>query len=587
MITKRPPFTPLWLLILGLLLLPGCGQLVYHIAGASLAEDSLPAATAVMTGSESAVTLPDPSPTPPPATPTPPPAATATPAPSPTPTATLPPPTFTNPPNPELASLAAAHGVEFVPMQPQNTGLWQFAPGQFSHPIDLLWLDQTAYLLDRGRLLAVALTQPTPPQILLQPGDLIPANETLLTPAMPVQEPLALAQSNGRLWLLDRVGDVYGYAPDQGWWLDRYDRPIGTTSSHYFVALAASEGNRYLFDTSYNYVFGYQANGILRGWTLPPGRGVGLALRGEQVYVLSHHVDNQEGRLRLYLDGARLDRFSPTVTFARPRQVVATDTAVYLLDQAGARLLALHPDRGTLLAVYQPPAGVTAVAAAPDGRLLLAAPDRLYFYGQPDRLAHMTELVGETAVSFTPESWLTERPLLLPVAGHAINQRDLQMPGAPRHYRYGIHEGLDFYWALGTPVRAVAAGVVVRAMTDYPTPTPNAFDQWRNQSATLGYTSAEALDFYRGQQVWLLHDDGLVARYAHLSQIVPGITLGQRVEAGQTIGAIGNSGSPASVQSETEDAHLHFELWRDDVYLGQYLRPVEARELLQHLFGTP
>ncbi|MBK7893903.1 MAG: hypothetical protein IPJ90_03220 [Anaerolineaceae bacterium] len=55
--------------------------------------------------------------------------------------------------------------------------------------------------------------------------------------------------------------------------------------------------------------------------------------------------------------------------------------------------------------------------------------------------------------------------------------------------------------------------------------------------------------------------------------------------AGQQIGLVGNTGSPASVRSESEDAHLHFELWRDDFYLGQFLRPIETRELLEQLFG--
>ena len=43
---------------------------------------------------------------------------------------------------------------------------------------------------------------------------------------------------------------------------------------------------------------------------------------------------------------------------------------------------------------------------------------------------------------------------------------------------------------------------------------------------------------------------------------------------------------PASVNSETEDAHLHFELWLGDIHLGQFLRPIEIRELLEQRF-TP
>ena len=572
-----------------LLLLVGCSQLAYSEADFLDREVQMQAAVSPIVSPTPTLPSPTATPQPPPATLAPP--ATSTPSPTPVATATLPPPTFDNPINPELVALAEAHGADFVPLTLANTGLWQFAPHQFSHPIDLLWVDGMVYVLDRGRLWAIDLAQPTPPHLLLQPGDLIPAHESLMTPALPVQEPLAIAHDNGRLWLLDRVGDVYGYTPAMGWWLDRYDRPIQVSSSHYFVALATGENGRFLLDASYNYAFSYKPDQGMQGWNLPPGIGVDLAVRGAQVYVLSRNRENDEARLRLYQAGARLDRFSPFVLLERPRQVlateVATETAVYLLDQAGARLLALHPDTGALLRVYQPPPGVTAVAATTDGRLLLAAPDRLYFYNQPDRIAHVAESGDnrETAVSFAPDSWLAERPLHLPVAGHGINQRELQMPGAPRHYRQGIHEGLDFYWAIGTPVMAVADGVVVRAMTDYVPPLPADFFYWHNETAVLGQTSAEALDFYRGQQVWVLHDDGLVARYAHLSWIAHEVAVGTQVAAGQVIGGIGNSGSPASIDSDTEDAHLHFELWRDTLYLGQYLRPIEARELLQTLFG--
>jgi murein DD-endopeptidase MepM/ murein hydrolase activator NlpD len=94
------------------------------------------------------------------------------------------------------------------------------------------------------------------------------------------------------------------------------------------------------------------------------------------------------------------------------------------------------------------------------------------------------------------------------------------------------------------------------------------------------------LDAFRGRQVWIEHQDGTISRYAHLDTIEPDVVVGAAVQRGQSIGTIGNSGSPGSIVSEDEDAHLHFELWLDNQYLGQYLSPIDIREWLEMIF-TP
>jgi murein DD-endopeptidase MepM/ murein hydrolase activator NlpD len=100
------------------------------------------------------------------------------------------------------------------------------------------------------------------------------------------------------------------------------------------------------------------------------------------------------------------------------------------------------------------------------------------------------------------------------------------------------------------------------------------------------------LDGYRGRQVWIDHGNGLVSRYAHLSSIEPGIVEGAKVTKGQVIARVGNSGTPSSVSSETEEVHLHLELWLgkpsagssgQSHYIGQFLRPIETREWLERI----
>jgi murein DD-endopeptidase MepM/ murein hydrolase activator NlpD len=78
----------------------------------------------------------------------------------------------------------------------------------------------------------------------------------------------------------------------------------------------------------------------------------------------------------------------------------------------------------------------------------------------------------------------------------------------------GIHEGNDIFAEPGTPVVAVLSGSVEQ----------------------LGWT------FYSGYRVGVRGDDGRYWFYAHLSSYVPGLGIGDRVEAGQPIGAVGNTG---------------------------------------------
>jgi murein DD-endopeptidase MepM/ murein hydrolase activator NlpD len=175
-----------------------------------------------------------------------------------------------------------------------------------------------------------------------------------------------------------------------------------------------------------------------------------------------------------------------------------------------------------------------------------------------------------------------------PLAGACLPKGDQLMPNAPRPYRNGIHEGVDFYAVdnctaitKGTPVLAAKAGRVIRADLDYHDLTAAELQRYEADPNT-----DEALDAFRGRQVWVDHGGGVVTRYAHLSGIAPGIQVGATVQQGQVVAYVGESGTPESVTDPGHEYHLHFEVRVGSGYLGQGLPPAEVRRLYRELFGV-
>ena len=471
-----------------------------------------------------------------------------------------------------------------------NTGAWYYPAGTFIHPIALEVIDDTAYLLDGGRVLAFDLAEPRQPELLLAPGDDVAGVHVL--------EPLDLAAADGgTLLVLDRAGDVYRYGSDSGRWdVERRGRSAGETSDHYYVALSGQGTDRYLLETTHEKVWRFGANDTGAVWaSMPRSRDVDVSAAGKDVYVLTRAMSNPVGTLLRYGDGQQAAGFRPAASVAlmHPRQVHATGPAVYVLDRAGRRLVTLDPESGQLRASYQFPdrRAASALWAGESGEVILAGRDALYFYGQPERQATVQGEPAEAGPKGYDLAVLDGlRGLLAPIEGAHFTSRDFQSPGAPRHYRMGVHEGSDFYTATSgvtvnrsTKVRAVADGVVIRAMWDYTPLTRAQAQAWAAEWQRLGYTPPEVLDGYRGQQVWIEHEGGLVSRYAHLGSIAQGIEVGTSVKRGQVIATVGNSGTPESLNGPNGEVHLHLELWLGDHYIGQFMRPIETREWMERI----
>ena len=205
---------------------------------------------------------------------------------------------------------------------------------------------------------------------------------------------------------------------------------------------------------------------------------------------------------------------------------------------------------------------VAVIASGARGQVGPAAgPTARPYYTALPAIATAAPDVGERGARTFARLW---GEFIVPLEGGEIPDDPDLMPGAPRDYRAGVHEGIDFPAPSGTVVLAAAKGKVVRADTSFLDWTLEQQDIALYEALTLGYTPAATLDRIRGRQVWIDHGKGVVTRYAHLSAVEP-LTIGQLVEAGTPIGAVGSSGYPQG------GPHLHFEVRIGEDYYGDGL----------------
>ncbi len=204
-----------------------------------------------------------------------------------------------------------------------------------------------------------------------------------------------------------------------------------------------------------------------------------------------------------------------------------------------------------------------------------------------------TATAARPAATATPEGpdLTVFRNFIYPVPGGCLPQSDALMPNAPRDYRGGVHEGVDNYdydncteIVADGPVVAGKDGKIVRADHDY---TPLTQEELAAADARIAAGEAnafEVIDLFRGRQVWVDHGKGVVTRYAHLGGIPPRIEVGVTVVQGETVGFIGDSGTPESLTNPGQEDHLHWEVRLGETFLGADLPPEEVRAIYAALF---
>lgn len=109
--------------------------------------------------------------------------------------------------------------------------------------------------------------------------------------------------------------------------------------------------------------------------------------------------------------------------------------------------------------------------------------------------------------------------------------------------RYRPHHGIDYAAPSGTPVRAVADGVVTK----------------------------KSYDKAAGNMLKIKHPGNLSSGYLHLRGFAKGIKVGARVSQGQVIGYVGNTG-------RSTGPHLDFRLWKGSTAINPLKVPQKPSE---------
>ena len=138
---------------------------------------------------------------------------------------------------------------------------------------------------------------------------------------------------------------------------------------------------------------------------------------------------------------------------------------------------------------------------------------------------------------------LRKQLLKAPLKFTRISSRFSRSRLHPVHRVYRPHLGVDYAAPKGTPVHAVADGVVI-------------FKGWGGGG---------------GNTLKIKHAGNLVTGYLHLSRFAKGISQGTRVSQGQLIGYVGSTGTSTG-------PHLDYRIWKNGKAINPLTVPQEPAE---------
>jgi hypothetical protein len=467
------------------------------------------------------------------------------------------------------------------------------APVRIASQIETLagWLlviaDGSLYRMDRAEALAGHSTL----KPLLMRGQ--------ITEGVPMQELTALSADPALslAYALDKAGHVWQIDPASGAIHLRYratpdQDPDPNRPAIQFTALTVDESGRVLvIEGSYGRLLAIHEDGTLE--TISTDRGLlaasAIASNREAFFTLQQNNSLRQWTgqpdwqvWRSASEGLGLSLFRSDHTGAR--LIYAVDAIHRQVDGylPGGPQVAVHR-----LAFSQ--AGLLRDAVFADGKLMaLLGSDLILAPAGKDQNAACAGIALPDAPPTLDgvEVIAALKGLIPPIEGASLPEQMRLVPGAARVYRMGVHQGMDFYgYQAGWPVRAALAGQVIAASLNYQPLLAAEFEALVARAVSVGYTEPDSLARFEGRVVALAHGGGLVTRYAHLQSLAPGIVPGAQVEAGQTIGAVGVSGTQAEGQPGAAAPHLHFEIWINGHPLGEGIGLRETMWWFEQVMG--
>jgi murein DD-endopeptidase MepM/ murein hydrolase activator NlpD len=253
----------------------------------------------------------------------------------------------------------------------------------------------------------------------------------------------------------------------------------------------------------------------LVGWAVRGG-GAGVALPSEVAQLWSRQVSEQRQEL------VRAKAEAEENARALSQRVALLQAHVLRLDAAGGRMTeiaGLDPEEFNF--AQPPPIGGPEAAAAPvavgsDPVLgsLEAFEEKLDARERQMRVLEDILVAGRMQRELKPSGWPVANGYMSSVYGWRAD---------PFNGRRALHQGIDFAAPHGSDVLAVAGGIVSTAAPE---------------------------DGY-GLMVEINHGNGYVTRYGHNQRVL--VKPGQKVDKGQRIATVGNSG-------RSTGPHVHFEV---------------------------